>query len=315
MSLAATAFYQIIIMFLLILIGIICYRIRLIDQNTNKKLSDIVLMLVSPVLIIISYQREYDETLLSGLFISLILAVITHIFGIVIGKVMLRGEKHRENLPIEQFAVIYSNCGFIGIPMAGGLFGSEGVFYITAYLTIFNLLVWTHGVIIMTGKGGSKSDKRNIKSMGKALLSPSIIAAVVGFLLFITRIMLPEVLKDTLTYISDMNTPLAMLVAGVTIAQTDIKKLFVKLRIYYISFIKLLLIPIAMLFIFRLFNVPNVVILTSVLAAACPTAATVNLFAIRYEKNYLYASELFAVSTITSMVTIPFVMYISNLLL
>ena len=308
MSLAATAFYQIAIMFFIILIGIICYRVRLIDQITNKKLSDIVLMLVNPILILISYQREYDSTLLNGLFISLILAVITHIFGIVISKVMLRGNKHREDLTIERFAVIYSNCGFIGIPMAGGLFGSEGVFYITAYMTIFNLLVWTHGIIIMTGKGDTKS-------LGKALLSPSIIAAVVGFFLFITRIMLPDILTDTLTYIGNMNTPLAMLVAGITIAQTDMKKLLVKLRIYYISFIKLLLIPIAMLFAFRVFEVPNVVLLTSVLAAACPTAAMVNLFSLRYDKNYLYASEIYAVSTIASMVTIPFVMFIANLIL
>ncbi len=308
MFLAATAFHQIAIMFLIMLIGIICYRIRLIDQNTNKKLSDIVLMLVNPILILISYQREYDSTLLTGLLISLVMAVATHIFAIIIGYVIIRGNKHETDLAIERFAVIYSNCGFIGIPMAEGLFGSEGVFYITAYITIFSLLVWTHGVIIMTGKA-------NIKSIGKAFLSPSIIAAVGGFLLFITRIMLPDILTDTLTYIGNMNTPLAMLVAGITIAQTDIRKLLVKLRIYYISIVKLLLIPIAMLVVFRLFKLPNIILLTSVLAAACPTAATVNLFALRYDKNYLYASEIFAVSTIASMITIPFVMYIANLIL
>jgi predicted permease len=110
-----------------------------------------------------------------------------------------------------------------------------------------------------------------------------------------------------------MNTPLAMLVAGVTIAQTDVRKLLIKPRIYYISFVKLLLIPIVMFFIFRLFEIPNVVLLTSVLAAACPTAVTVNLFSIRYEKNFLYASEVFAISTMASMITIPLVMYIANL--
>lgn len=307
MSLATTAFHQITIMFFIILIGIFCYRIRLIDPNTNRKLSDIVLMLVNPFVIIISYQREFDTTLLTGLLISLIMAVVTHIFGIVISKVIIRGNKHSADLIIERFSVIYSNCGFIGIPMAGGLFGSEGVFYITAYMTIFNLLVWTHGVIMMTGKA-------NVKSVGKALLSPSVVATVVGFLLFVTRLILPGILTDTMTYIGNMNTPLAMLVAGVTIAQTDIRKLWTKLRIYYISVVKLLLIPITMLLIFRLFELPNVVLLTSVLAAACPTAVTVNLFSLRYDKNYFYASEIFAVSTISSMITIPFVMYVANLL-
>ncbi|MDF2484147.1 MAG: putative rane protein [Herbinix sp.] len=308
MSLAATAFNQIMIMFLIILVGIFCYRIHLIDKITNKKLSDMVLMLVNPIVILVSYQREFEATLLKGLLISLLLAVITHIFGIVIGYVIIRGNKHKSDLAIERFAVVYSNCGFIGIPMAGGLFGSEGVFYITAYMTIFNLLVWTHGIIIMT-------DKADLKSIGKALLSPSVIATVVGFLLFVTRIMLPDILTNALTYIGNMNTPLAMLVAGITIAQTDLKKLLGKLRIYYISFLKLLFVPIVMLILFRIFDLPEVVLLTSVLAAACPTAATVNLFSLRYEKNYLYASEIFAVSTILSLITIPLVMYVANLVL
>ena len=307
MSLAATAFHQITIMFLIILIGIFCYRIKMIDNITNRKLSDIVLMLVNPIVILVSYQREFDSTLLTGLLISLVMAIVTHIFGIVISRVIIRGNKHREDQIIERFAVIYSNCGFIGIPMAGGLFGSEGVFYITAYMTIFNLLIWTHGVIIMTGK-------TSVKSVRKALLSPSVIATIVGFLLFVTRIILPEVITDTLSYIGNMNTPLAMLVAGVTIAQTDIRKLLFKPRIYYISFVKLLLIPIAMLLVYRMFELPSLVLLTSVLAAACPTAVTVNLFSLRYDKNYLYASEIFAISTISSMITIPFVMYIANLI-
>ncbi len=308
MSLASTAFHQIAIMFLIIIIGIVCYRLRMIDHPTNKKLSDIVLLLVNPIVILVSYQREFDTTLLSGLLISLVLAIVTHIFGIVISKVLIRGEKYRAEQTIERFAVIYSNCGFIGIPMAGGLFGSEGVFYITAYMTIFNLLVWTHGIIMMTGKA-------DIKSFGKALLSPSILATVIGFLLFVTRITLPGIVMDTLTYVGNMNTPLAMLVAGVTVAQTDVRKWILKLRIYFIAMIKLLLIPTAMLFAFSLFPLPDIVVLTSILAAACPSAVTVNLFSIKYNKNYLYATELFTVSTIMSMITIPFVMYIANLIL
>lgn len=308
MSLAATAFNQIAIMFFIILIGIICYRIHLIDNLMNRKLSDIVLMLVNPIVVLVSYQREFEATLLTGLLISLLMAVATHTFGIVISKMIIRGDRHKANLVIERFAVIYSNCGFIGIPMAGGLFGSEGVFYITAYMTIFNLLVWTHGVVIMTGK-------TDIKSIKKALVSPTVLATVAGFLLFVTRISLPEVFLDALSYIGNMNTPMAMLVAGVTIAQTDVRKLLLKPRIYYVSFVKLLFIPIVMLFVFHIFQLPRVVLLTSVLAAACPTAVTVNLFSLRYDKNYLYASEVFAVSTMASMLTIPLVMYIANWLM
>lgn len=308
MSLAVTAFNQIVIMFLIILVGIICYRVNLVDKDFNKKLSDLVLMLVNPIVIFISYQRSFEATLLKGLLISLILAVITHFMSILIGQLLIRGKKHSADLVLERFAVIYENCGFIGIPLAQGLFGSEGVFYITAHMTIFNLLVWTHGLITMTGKS-------DIKSIRKALMSPSVIATVTGFILFVLKISLPGTIKEALTYIGNMNTPLAMLVAGVTIAQTDIKKLLGKVRIYYISFLKLLFIPIVMLLIYRWFPIPKIVSLSAILMAACPTAATINLFSIRYEKNYLYASELFAMTTILSMGSIPLIMMIANLII
>jgi len=308
MSLAITCLNQIAIMFFIILVGILCYRIKLIDQDTNRKLSDIVLMLVNPMVIFQSYQREFDKTLLSGLLISLVLAIVTHLFGILLSSVLIRKKKHEADTAIERFAIIYSNCGFIGIPLVNGVFGGEGVFYLTAYMTIFNLVVWTHGMVTVSGK----SDR---KSILKAILSPSILATVFGFLFFITRIMLPNVMNEAMSYIGNMNTPMAMLVAGVTIAQTDIKKAVSKLRIYYIAILKLLLIPILMFFLFQMFEIPKIVLLTSILAAACPTAVTINLFSIRYDKNYQYASELFAVTTILSIITIPIVMITANLFL
>lgn len=307
MSLAVTAFHQIVIMFFIIVAGILCFKVKLIDQDMNKKLADLVLLLVNPLVIFMSYQRRFEGPLLKGLMISLALAFAAHFIGILTAVLILRGKKHKQELPIERFAVIYSNCGFIGIPLVNGILHSEGVFYLTAYMTVFNLFVWTHGMIIMSGK----SDR---KSILKAIMSPAVIATFLGFLFFIFKIMLPDVLNQSLTYLGDMNTPLAMLVAGVTIAQTDFKKIFGKLRIYYIAFFKLLLIPVVMLLLFSLFDIHKTVFLTSVLACACPTAVTVNLFSIRYGKNYLYASELFAVTTILSLLTIPLVMILANLL-
>ncbi len=305
MSIAFTAFNQILIMFLIILVGVFCYKVKLIDQEMNKKLSNLLLLLINPLVIFISYQRKFEASLLKGLLISLVLAVITHFAGIIISMIALRGKKYEADLAIERFAVVYSNCGFIGIPLVNGVFGSEGVFYLTAYMTVFNLFAWTHGMIIVSGK----SDR---KSVITAMLSPSVIATLLGFLFFVSRLMLPEVINNTLSYLGNMNTPLAMLVAGVTIAQTDILHIFAKPRIYYIALLKLILLPVLMMLLFNLFGLSRIVVLTSILAGACPVAATINLFSIRYEKNYLYASELFAVTTILSMLTIPFVMLLSN---
>lgn len=305
MSLAVVSFNQIMIMFIIIIVGVICYKTGLIEKETNKKLADLVLMVVNPLVIFISYQREFETELVKGLLLSLLLALITHIFGILVAAVLLRNKKNRDQLVLERFAVAYSNCGFIGIPLVNGIFGSEGVFYLTAYMTIFNLVVWTHGVITVSGKS-------DIKSVVKAILSPSVIATVSGFILFIFRVLLPKPLYEAIDYIGGMNTPMAMLVAGATIAQTDIRKLILKPRIYYVAFLKLLLLPIAVLLMFCTLNIPKIVLLTVVLAAACPTAATINLFALRFNKDYRYASEMFAITTILCSLTIPLVMIIAN---
>lgn len=308
MSLAISAINQIVVMFLIIIVGVIAHKVKLIDIQTNKKLSELVLMLVNPFVIFVSYQREFDTRLLTGLLVSLLLAVITHLVSILVATVVLRKSKQEADLAIERFAIIYTNCGFIGIPLVNGILGSEGVFYITAFMTIFNLTVWTHGFISMNGK----SDGRTII---EAILSPSVIATVLGFLCFVTRIQLPSIMVEAMRFIGNMNTPLAMLVAGVTMAQTNIFKALGKRRIYYIAAFKLILIPIAMLLIFRPFPIDRVVLLTSVLATACPTAATINLFSLRYDKNYRYAAELFAVATLFCMGSIPVVMTIADLII
>lgn len=300
MSLANIVLNQILIMFILILVGCLCYKLKVIDETLNKKLSDLLLLLVSPLLIFNSYQREFTKELLSGLLISLGLAVITHLFGILVAYVFLRGRNNTDVI-IERFAVIYSNCGFIGIPLINGIFGSEGVFYITAYITIFNLFLWTQGLIMMNGV-------QSPKTMVKTLISPTLVSIILGFVFFIAQIRLPAILFDSIEYVASMNTPLAMIIAGVTIAQTNIWKIFIKPRIYLAVFLKLIFIPVIVLLIYSRLQLEVPVLAAAVLAAACPTGATGTVFAIRYQKNALYASEIFAMTTLGALITIPVIM-------
>ncbi len=303
MSLANIALNQILGMFIIIFIGIVSYKVKLIDEDTNKKLSNILLNLVLPLVIFVSYQRDSSPSLLKGLFISLVLAFATHIIGILISTLLIH--RNRSDGIIERFACIYSNCAFMGIPIVSGIFGTEGVFYITAYMTAFNIFVWTHGVIMMTGR-------QEPKAMAKTLVSPTILAIILGMVFFVLQIRIPNIVFESLNSIASVNTPFAMLIAGVTIGQTNSMKLFGKLRIYYVAFIKLLLIPIILLFLYSRFSMDKTVLTTAILAAACPTAATGTLFALRYDKNALYASEIFAITSLLSMLTIPLVMALTE---
>jgi len=304
MALTLLVTNQIIIMMLLILVGYVCFKIKMITPEVNAKLSTLVLTLVNPVLILTSYQIEFHQELLNGLMIAFPLAAGSVFLSIVLAQILIRKSPLADR-PIERFSIIYSNCGFMGIPLVFGVFGAQGVFYLTSYMTVFNLLVWTHGIIIMKGE-------KSFKSILNVIKTPAILATVLGLALFITRITLPETLMKTLNYIGGMNTPLAMLVAGATIAQADIVKAFAKIRIYWVSLIRLLIVPVLTLLIFSRLQLDRTVMMTIVIASACPAAATGTLFAVKFGKNSLYASEIFATTTILSVVTLPLIVFLAG---
>lgn len=300
-------FNQLIKMLCILLLAFLCYRIKLLNQEGNRNLSNLLLMVVNPCLIITTYQTDYDSRLVRGLLLAFAAALISHVIGIVIAHFCI-SQKGNSDYAIDRFGAVYSNCGFMGIPLIYSVLGNEGVFYLTAYITVFNILTWTHGLALLEGNFSPARLK-------EGLISPIVIGTFIGMLLFFFQFRLPEVLLDSMNYIADMNTPLAMIIAGLSVAQADLKKIFSNLRIYYVSLLKLVIIPLAVLFFLVVFRIEYNVAYTILIASACPTATTVTMMAIRFEKNYKYASEIFAFSTVLSIFTIPFVAFIAEFFL
>lgn len=289
---------RILIMFIILLIGSFCYIKGLITKEGTRQLSAIELNLVNPILIFMSYQKDYDSDIAKNLLWAFILSALSFIIAISLSYILVRNK--REGFSVERFSIIYSNCGFIGIPLINGLFGSEGVLYLTAYITFFNLLVWTHG--IMTIK-----EKIDFSSALNALKSLSVIAVFAGLICYLIQIRIPSVPAQALQYIADINTPMAMIIAGATAAQTNILLAFKKPRNYLICFYKLLLIPLIAFLVIRLFDVPSIVSSTITVAAACPLATTGIMFAITLDKDSEKCSELFTMSTLLSAITLPII--------
>lgn len=298
---------QIFKMLLLLLLGYACFKWKIIDEHGNKVLANLLLMVVNPVLAIMALQADYEARLISGLLLSYLLAIATHLGAIVLSNVLVK-KPGNENVSIERFSAMYSNCGFMGIPLVQSTLGAEGVLYLTAYMTVFNICSWTHGMILMTGS-------MTMKNLKKGLLSPMIIASITGLILFFSRLRFPGTIADTLSYVSGMNTPLAMIIAGVSVAQTDIGRMLKNKNIYFISCIKLLIMPAIVLAVLTLIPVSQTVAYTILIAAACPAAATCTAFALRFQKNYTYASEIYAFSTLFSLITIPIFVYLAEILL
>lgn len=294
-------------MFILLLMGVLSFKSGLLDEKTSKKISDFLLMVVCPCLIIHSYQMEYRPELLQGLFLCLVFSVISFAMDVVIAQLVIR-PKSGANQAIDRMGIIYSNCAFIGIPLVEGVLGKEGVFYVSAYLTVFNVMIWTHGVSLMH-KGASI--KENLKNLN----TPTFYAIIIGLLLFFFKVRIPGIFLNPIASMGSMNTPLAMIIAGVNLAQSDVLKSLKSGRTYLISFIKLIVIPMATLLMLMILKAERNAAFVVFICAACPTGAMTTMFALRYNRNARYASEMFCTTTLFSMITIPILTFLAGILL
>lgn len=297
---------QTIIMFILMLVGIICSKTKIISSSANRELSKFVLQVVNPIMIFMSYQKDMQGDLVKNLLITFGLSVAA--FAVIIGAVYLfiRKKEDRET-EIERFSSIYSNCAFMGIPLAQAMFDTEGVFYLTAFITVFNLFVWTHGIILLTGE-------RDIKKVLKVFYSPTMIAIYLGLISFFTQIKLPELPAQVLKYIADINTPMAMIVSGISMAETNVFKMVKNLNIYRVCLIKLIVIPVILSILLSLIPIDEKVRLIILVAASAPPAATCTLLCLNNGKNYTYSSEIFTAGTVLSVITLPLIARLTEFL-
>ena len=303
---ANTILDQTIIMLILIVVGVLCFKAHIISRESNKDLSKLVLQVVNPAVIFMSYQTDYKSELVRNLLLTFALSVGSMAILIAAAYIFIRKKEDRET-EIERFSAIYSNCGFMGIPLMNALFGMEGVFYLTAYITVFNIIVWTHGIILISGE-------KDIKKVIKVFYSPTIISIVLGIICFFLKLRLPEVPSRAFNFVVQLNTPLAMIVSGVTMAETDIPELLKNKRVYMVCALRLLLLPAILSVLLSLLPLDEKVRMTVIVAAAAPPAAMCTLQCIRYGRNSVYASELFTAGTVFSVVTLPMMVRITEYL-
>ncbi len=300
MELSAIIFEQVLIIFILIAAGFVLSKAGVINEKGTRQMTDILLMLVTPCVLINAYQKEFSTELVKGLILSAFLALAVHIIGIVISTLVFKKEeslKYRVSI----FSSVYSNCGFMAIPLLSAAQGTEGVFYGSAYLAVFTILYWTHGICMYAGSIKEISIKR-------ILTNPGIIGTVIAILLFVTGTRLPGVLNESVKYLAGMNTPLAMIVMGAYLTRVDFKKALKNGSIYAVTALRLLIIPAAAVLLMYVFNVEPVIARSVLISSACPTAAVSALLATKYNLDAGYAAETVSVSTVISIATIPLIL-------
>ena len=294
---------QIAIMALLIAVGWVLRRKNFLSEQGTKELGAILLRIIIPCVIVKSYIVPYSRERLLELALSAGLALLGFIAAMLIAYAVY-GKRRR----IENFAAAFCNAGFIGIPLAQAAIGEDGVFYVAASVALLNLFQWTYGVYIMT-------DRRDAIRAKTIATNPVVIAIVVGVVLFVGRIPVPEILTSTLGYIAGMNTPVAMILMGTYLARVSWRELLDR-RAYSCVLLRLVVIPAVVLVLFWLLPVSNTAVVMAVfLAAATPVGANICVFAQQYKSDYPFSVVTVCLSTVLSVVTVPLLSTLAQALL
>lgn len=306
MELAKAVLFRVTVMFVVLIVGAICYKAKLIGQSGKKQLSNILLYVIMPSVIFNSFIREREEALMSGFFCSIITAVVVHIVSIAIAYLIYH-KKDDRSAAVSRFGVVYSNCGYIGIPIISSMLGDVGVFYLAAHLAITNIFGWTHGYVMMSGK-------KEPKEMLRCLLSPAIIAAVGGFAVFLLGIPVPSVISAPIKSLADCNTALAMFVVGISVAQTNVFKSFTDLKVLKMIAVRNLLLPAVTLILCLLLPFERNVLICGLVYAACPCAANTAILAAKFGHDDAYGAKCVTLTTLMTVVSIPLSVLVFDLL-
>lgn len=299
----ATAAQQVLILYIMIAVGFVADKTGLYREKAARMTNDLLFYIVTPAIITQSFlSMELTRENVFALLISAVCGFALHGVAILLSLPFFRKGPKEENA-IYKYACVYGNVGYMALPMAQALLGAPGVFYCSACLIPFNVVCFTHGVALMSG-----GKHFNWK---KLLFNPGTISVAIGLPLYLLEVKLPVVLADPVSFIAGLNTPMAMIMFGTYLANTDLKTMFREKKIYLAAVLKLLVLPALMLLIFRLCGVTGALLTACIISASAPTANNTVMFAAKYGRDTGLASKAVAVITLLSVLTMPVMIALS----
>ena len=285
---------QVIVMGMLMVIGFIAYRTKLINSEGVKQMSNIALYVATPAILINSFLAEFEVQRLVKAGWTAVLSFVTFLFGLILVKTVFRKLNN-----VGKFGVLFSNVGFMGIPLVQMVLGQEAVFYMAMVVAVMTLTTFTYGMYLITGDKASMSLK-------KVITNPPIIGVIVGILIYCFRIPLPSTVVRTCSMLANVSGPISMMVLGSYLAEADMKSVFGSKDTYLILLGRLILVPGLMLVTLKLLpgsldDIKAVILI----AASTPVATALGMFSQLYGGNYAYGAGVVSLSTILSLVTMP----------
>jgi len=293
-------FTQVFTLMAMMVVGIFAYRLKIVGDTGVKDLSAVLINVAIPATILTSFDTGFSHDLLANMAAVFAISSVMHL-GLIVLSRLFYAKIAPEKRKVFCFSTVFSNCGFVGFPLAQGLYGDVGVFYVSIFTIPFNILMFSYGVRLFSGSG-------NLRDACKSLVNAPMIAMGGGLVLFFSPLRLPEIVAQPLTFLGNMTTPLSMLVIGAILAgmpRADATGIVKDPSLYYLSFVKLILVPVAVFAALHALRLDPTVIGVCVVLAAMPTASLVGIFAQRYNGDLSAAAQCTALTTALSVLTIP----------
>ncbi len=290
-----------VILFIIVLLGYILCKLGYMGDKFDQKLSAIVIDVTAPALILSSVMgdRTPDRTLILPLLgVGFITYFVLLIFGFWVPRLISRDHDERGMIG---FALMFANVGFIGYPIVSSIFGPEAVFY-AALLNMPNtFFIFTAGVMLVKGE-------YSIKGLNpKVLFSPSMVAAFLAALIVALGVRTPEMVARPITMVGDITVPAALMVIGSSMARLPLRQIVGNPKVYAVSALRLLVVPLTVYGLFRVCGVSDVINDINTVVIAMPVASFGTMFCMKYGRNPSLMTEATFITTVASIATIPLI--------
>lgn len=302
MGTAGIILRQIAVMFIYMAIGWLLFKKHLVTKEGSSSLANVLLYAVMPCVILNSFSVPSYPGKDRAVLLSILGAAIVLALSMLLAHAAFRKDA------VADFGSAFSNAGFMGIPLVAAAFGDEAVIFVAGMMAFLFVLQWTYGQSLLAGNWKELSVR-------KIVTNPLVIAFALGLAIYFARIPVPGIIKGCLSSMSALNAPLAMVILGTYLAEVSFKEIFTSRRLWLISLYRGFLIPVLTLFLLLLlFPKDRSMAQMLLVTASAPVGANVAVFAKKQGKDYRYACRLVCLSTLLSVVTMPLVLLLWEVL-
>ena len=295
-------FNQLVTMAIFMLVGYIVIRTGLFNFESASHLTNLLIYVITPLLTLSCFNLEYSPQDSRLFLLAVGIAAAMYIVSIFLSYAAKIGGDP-EVLPTERFGIIFGNIGFIGTPLTIHLLGTRGGFYNIALCVAMNSMMFSYGRVLL-GRAERIERKRDYL---KLFNQPFFYALGLGLVMYFTGLHFPYIIQNSVDTLGSLTSPVAMICCGMYMAQGNALKGFLKPRLYFLCFMRLILIPFLMLLVLYLLPLERTMSLV-LMVAACTSMASMTIFYSNDTPARLERSmEFFVVSLLLSIVTMPLI--------